>query len=160
MCCCGSRMRSRATPRGWWKHLPSVPSSPESRRTRQRDPAVALPSAANAVPDYAGGTRLGETLRTFLDRWGRRGVARSAVVVLFSDGWERGDPTLLGKQVARLHRLAHAVLWVNPHAGRHGYEPIQSGISAALPHIDRLLAGHSLATLEELLGAMRDARRA
>jgi len=130
-----------------------------SRQLRQRDPAQALPAAANAVPDYAGGTRLGETLRIFLDRWGQRGLARSAVVVLFSDGWERGDPALLGEQVARLRRLAHAVLWVNPHAGREGYAPIQSGIAAALPHIDRLLAGHSLATLEELLGAMRDARR-
>ncbi|WP_034272391.1 vWA domain-containing protein [Haloechinothrix halophila] len=130
-----------------------------SRQLRQRDPARALPAAANAVPDYAGGTRLGETLRVFLDRWGQRGLARSAIVVLFSDGWERGDPALLGEQVARLRRLAHTVLWVNPHAGRDGYAPIQSGIAAALPHIDRLLAGHSLATLEELLGAMRDARR-
>lgn len=128
-----------------------------SRQVRQRDPALALPAAANEVSDYAGGTRLGETLRSFLDRWGQRGMARSAVVVLFSDGWERGDPMLLGEQVARLHRLAHAVLWVNPHAGQDGYAPIQSGIAAARPHIDRLLAGHSLATLEELLGAMRDA---
>ena len=128
-----------------------------SRQLRQRDPEAALTSAARAVPDFAGGTRLGETLRAFLDRWGQRGMARRAVVVVFSDGWERGDASLLGEQLARLRRLAHAVLWVNPHAGRDGYEPVQSGIAAALPHLDLLLAGHSLATLEELLSEVRSA---
>lgn len=131
-----------------------------SRQLRLRDPERALAEAARAVPDFAGGTRLGETLRAFLDRWGQRGAARQAIVVLFSDGWERGDAALLGEQLARLRRLAHAVLWVNPHAGREGYEPVQSGIAAALPHIDRLLAGHSLETLQRLLGEMRHARRA
>ena len=130
-----------------------------TRQLRQRAPEQALTSAARAVPDFAGGTRLGETLRAFLDRWGQRGMARRAVVVLFSDGWERGDATVLGEQLARLRRLAHAVLWVNPHAGRDGYVPVQSGIAAALPHINRLLAGHSLATLEELLREVRGARR-
>jgi uncharacterized protein len=128
-----------------------------SRQLRQRDPEHALTSAARVVPDFAGGTRLGETLRVFLDRWGQRGLARRAVVVVFSDGWERGDAALLGEQLARLRRLAHAVLWVNPHAGRDGYEPVQSGITAALPHIDRLLAGHSLATMERLLEEVRGA---
>jgi uncharacterized protein with von Willebrand factor type A (vWA) domain len=128
-----------------------------SRQLRQRDPELALASAARAVPDFAGGTRLGETMRVFLDRWGQRGVARQAVVVLFSDGWERGDPSLLGAQMARLRRLAHAVLWVNPHAGRDGYAPVQSGIAAASAHIDKLLAGHSLATLRELLLEVRRA---
>ncbi|OZM70111.1 hypothetical protein CFN78_26935 [Amycolatopsis antarctica] len=128
-----------------------------SRQLRQRDPEHAMLAAARAVPDFAGGTRLGETLRVFLDRWGQRGVARRAVVVVFSDGWERGDVSLLGEQLARTRRLAHAVLWVNPHAGRDGYAPVQSGIAAALPHIDRLLAGHSLATLERLLLEIRDA---
>lgn len=122
-----------------------------SRALRARDPEIALAGAARAVPDWAGGTRLGETLRAFLDRWGRRGLARGAVVVVFSDGWERGDPTLLAEQMAQLRRLAHAVLWVNPHAGVDGYQPVQSGISAALPYVDRLLAGHSLATLQALL---------
>jgi uncharacterized protein with von Willebrand factor type A (vWA) domain len=79
------------------------------------------------------------------------------VVVVFSDGWERGEPTLLGEQMARLKRLAHAVIWVNPHAGKDGYAPVQGGIVAALPSLDCLLAGHSLATLEELLTVMRDA---
>lgn len=128
-----------------------------TRQLRQRDPEFALAAAARAVPDFAGGTRLGETLRAFLDRWGQRGVARQAVVVLFSDGWERGDPRLLGEQMARLGRLAHRVLWVNPHAGAETYEPVQSGIAVALPHVDRLLAGHSLATLDRLLQEVRRA---
>ncbi|GAB93906.1 vWA domain-containing protein [Gordonia rhizosphera] len=128
-----------------------------SRALRARDPEMALAAAGRAVPDWAGGTRLGETLQAFLDRWGRRGLARGAVVVIFSDGWERGDPTLLAQQMAQLHRLARAVLWVNPHAGAAGYEPVQGGIVAALPYVDRLLAGHSLATLQELLAAVRDA---
>ncbi|MDY6808567.1 MAG: VWA domain-containing protein, partial [Actinomycetota bacterium] len=124
---------------------------------RARDAELALAAAGRAVPDWAGGTRLGETLQAFLDRWGRRGLARGAVVVIFSDGWERGDPTLLGAQMAHLHRLAHAVIWVNPHAGAEGYRPVQGGIAAALPHVDRLLAGHSLATLQDLLVAVREA---
>ncbi|WP_253888820.1 vWA domain-containing protein [Actinokineospora diospyrosa] len=128
-----------------------------TRQLRQRDPEQALTGAARAVPDFAGGTRLGETLRAFLDRWGQRGVARQAVVVLFSDGWERGDPSLLAAQMARLSRLAYRVFWVNPHAGSPVYQPVQSGIAVALPHIDRLLAGHSVATLDLLL---REVRRA
>jgi uncharacterized protein len=128
-----------------------------SRALRTRDPELALAAAGRAMPDWAGGTRLGETMRAFLDRWGRRGLARGAVVVVFSDGWERGDPILLAEQMAALRRLAHAVLWVNPHAGAEGYLPVQSGIAAALPSIDRLLAGHSLATLQELLDEIRTA---
>lgn len=128
-----------------------------SRQLRLRDPEHAMLAAAAAVPDFAGGTRLGETLRAFLDRWGQRGVARRSVVTVFSDGWERGDTALLGEQLARLRRLAHVVFWVNPHAGRAGYAPVQSGIVAALPHLDRLLAGHSLATLERLLVEIADA---
>lgn len=128
-----------------------------TRHLRHRDPERALAGAAHAVPDFAGGTRLGETVRVFLDRWGQRGMARQAVVVLFSDGWERGDAELLGEQMARLRRLAHAVYWVNPHAGRPGYAPVQAGIVAALPHLDGLLAGHSLATWEQLLEEVRHA---
>ena len=127
-----------------------------TRALRARDPDLALAAAGRAVPDWSGGTRLGETLRSFLDRWGRRGLARGAVVVIFSDGWERGDASLLGEQMHHLHRLAYRVLWVNPHAGIDGYEPVQSGMAAALPHVDRLLAGHSLATLQDLLTQMRE----
>jgi uncharacterized protein with von Willebrand factor type A (vWA) domain len=124
---------------------------------RHRDPERALAGASTEVPDWAGGTRLGETLRAFLDRWGQRGAARGAVVVICSDGWERGDAALLGEQLARLRRLAHKVFWLNPHAGREGYAPVQSGIAAALPHVDRMLAGHNLATIQGLLAEVRRA---
>ncbi len=121
-----------------------------TRAMRIRDPERALIAAGETVPDWSGGTRLGETLRFFLDRWGQRGMARGAVVVVFSDGWERGDPTLLGEQMARLGRIAHRVVWVNPHRGKSGYEPVQQGVLAALPHCDDFVAGHSLATFAEL----------
>jgi uncharacterized protein len=121
-----------------------------TRAMRIRDPERALVAAGETVPDWSGGTRLGETLRIFLDRWGQRGLARGAVVVVFSDGWERGDPTLLGDQMARLGRIAHRVVWVNPHRGKSGYEPVQQGVLAALPHCDDFVAGHSLATFAEL----------
>jgi uncharacterized protein with von Willebrand factor type A (vWA) domain len=121
-----------------------------TRAMRQRDPDRAIVAAGRTVPDWSGGTRLGETLQIFLDRWGQRGLARSAVLVMFSDGWERGDADLLGEQMRRLHALAHRVVWVNPHAGKAGYEPVQQGIVAALPHVDDFLAGHSLATFAEL----------
>lgn len=126
-----------------------------TRQLRHRDPERALAAAARAVPDHEGGTRLGETIKVFLDRWGQRGAARRAVVVICSDGWERGDPGLLAEQLHRLSRLAHKVFWVNPHAGHDGYRPVQSGIVAALPHLDRLLAGHSLDTLQDLLEEVR-----
>jgi uncharacterized protein with von Willebrand factor type A (vWA) domain len=122
-----------------------------TRELRLRDPEHALSAAGHAIPDWSGGTRLGEVLAAFVDRWGRRGAARRAVVVVFSDGWERGDTALLGTQLDRLRRLAHRLVWVNPHVGKTGYAPVQGGIVAALPYLDDLLAGHSLATLEELL---------
>jgi uncharacterized protein len=128
-----------------------------TRAMHLRDPERAIVAAGETVPDWSGGTRLGETLRGFLDRWGARGLARGAVVVVMSDGWERGDPGLLGEQMARLHRLAHAVVWVNPHRGKAGYEPLQQGVRAALPHVDHFLAGHSMATFAELLGVISDA---
>jgi len=121
-----------------------------TRALRLRDPERALVAAGETVPDWSGGTRLGETLRFFLDRWGQRGMARGAVVVVFSDGWERGDPSLLAEQMRRLHRIAHRVIWVNPHRGKEGYEPVQQGVLAALPHCDDFIAGHSLATYAEL----------
>ena len=121
-----------------------------SRELRGRDADLALAAVASAVPDWSGGTRLGELLRAFLDRWGQRGVARGAVVVLASDGWERGDPRVLADQMARLHRLAHRVVWVNPHRGRPGFAPLTAGMAAALPHVDEFVSGHSLAAYEEL----------
>lgn len=115
------------------------------------DPDRALLLVGETVPDWSGGTRLGESLRAFLDRWGQRGAARSAVVVIASDGWEVGDAALLGAQMARLHRLAHTVVWANPHRGKAGYAPVQAGIVAALPWLDALVAGHSLASFRDLL---------
>jgi len=122
-----------------------------TRALRGRDAERALIAAGETVPDWSGGTRLGETLQMFLERWGRRGLARGAVVVVFSDGWERGDATLLASQMASLRRVAHRVVWVNPHRGKAGYEPVQQGVLAVLPHCDEFLAGHSLATYAELL---------
>jgi uncharacterized protein with von Willebrand factor type A (vWA) domain len=122
-----------------------------TRAMRQREPDRAIVAAGETVPDWSGGTRLGETLRIFLDRWGQRGLARGAVVVMFSDGWERGDAALLGEQMRRLHQLAHRVVWVNPHVGKAGYLPVQQGIVAALPFVDDFVAGHSLATFAELI---------
>ena len=122
-----------------------------TRAMRMRDPERAIVAAGETVPDWSGGTRLGETLRIFMDRWGQRGLARGAVVVVFSDGWERGDTVLLGEQMRRLHRTAHRVVWVNPHVGKHGYLPVQQGIVAALPYVDDLVAGHSLATFADLI---------
>ncbi len=128
-----------------------------TRELRMRDPERALAAAAKAIPDWSGGTRLGEVLRAFVDRWGRRGAARRAVIVVFSDGWERGETDVLREQMSRLSRLAHRVVWVNPHVGKEGYAPVQGGIVAVLPFLDDLLAGHSLATLERLLEVVRDA---
>lgn len=125
--------------------------TPLTRSMQSRDPERALVMAGQAVPDWSGGTRLGETLEIFIDRWGQRGMARGAVVVVFSDGWERGDPGLLAEQMARLHRIAHRVIWVNPHRGKAGYEPIQGGVRAVLPHVDDFVAGHSLAAFAEVL---------
>ncbi len=128
-----------------------------TRELRSRDPELALRAAGAAIPDWSGGTRLGDSLKAFLDQWGQRGVARGAVIALCSDGWERGDPALLGDQVARLARLAHAVVWVNPHRGKPGYEPVTGGMVAALPHIDHLVAGHSLGALEQLVQIIAEA---
>jgi len=124
---------------------------------RVRDGDTALEAAGHAVPDWSGGTRLGEALAAFLDRWGQRGVARGAVIVVMSDGWERGDSALLGEQMRRLQRLAAKVVWVNPHQGKIGYAPVQAGIVAALPFVDSFLAGHSMATFERALEVVADA---
>jgi uncharacterized protein with von Willebrand factor type A (vWA) domain len=118
---------------------------------RHRDPEYALRLAGDVVPDWSGGTRLGEVLKVFLDRWGQRGTARRAVVVVCSDGWERGDTALLGAQLRRLAALAHRVVWLNPHRGKPGYLPVQAGIVAVLPYLDDLIAGHSLNSFADLL---------
>jgi uncharacterized protein with von Willebrand factor type A (vWA) domain len=125
-----------------------------TRAMRVHDAERAIVAAGRAVPDWSGGTRLGEGLRAFLDRWGQRGMARGSVVVIFSDGWERGDPALLAEQAARLSRLAHRVVWVNPHRGKAGYQPVQQGVLAVLPYVDDFVAGHSMATYADLVGVV------
>jgi len=119
--------------------------------SRSRAAPAALAAAGEVVPDWSGGTRLGEVLAAFVQRWGRRGIARGAVVVICSDGWERGDATLLAEQVRQLSLLAHRVVWANPHRGKDGYQPVQAGIVAVLPHLDDFVAGHSMAAFAELL---------
>ncbi|HVU73607.1 MAG TPA: VWA domain-containing protein [Mycobacteriales bacterium] len=128
-----------------------------TRAMRHRDPDAALRDALLEVPDWAGGTRVGPMLKLFLDRWGQRGLARGAVVVVLSDGWEPGDVTLLREQMARLQRLAHRVVWANPRAGRPGYAPVAAGMAAALPYIDDFVPGHSLHALEQLAAVVAGA---
>jgi uncharacterized protein len=124
-----------------------------------RDPDTAMRAVSAAIPDWEGGTRLAETLREFLDRWGQRGVARGAVAVVLSDGWETGDPQQLGEQMARLSRLTHRLIWANPRAARPGFAPTAGGMAAALPWCDQLVEGHSLGALEELALTVAGARR-
>ncbi|NUR43854.1 MAG: VWA domain-containing protein [Streptomyces sp.] len=131
-----------------------------TRELSHRDPDLAMAAVSAAVPDWRGGTRLGVLLREFLDRWGQRGMARGAVVVLLSDGWERGDPELLAAQMRRLRRLAHRVIWANPRKARPGYAPLAAGMAAALPSVDAFVEGHSLAALESLAAVVRGADRA
>ncbi|MEW2269104.1 vWA domain-containing protein [Streptomyces griseofuscus] len=128
-----------------------------TRELSPRDPDLAMAAVAAAVPDWRGGTRLGELLREFLNRWGQRGMARGAIVVLLSDGWERDDPALLGAQMRRLHALAHRVVWANPRKARPGYTPTAAGMAAALPSVDAFMEGHSLAALERLAAVVRGA---
>jgi uncharacterized protein with von Willebrand factor type A (vWA) domain len=124
-----------------------------TRLTRElgtRDPDEALRRAATRVVDYGGGTRLGDGLAAFNDEWGQRGMARGAIVVILSDGWDRGDPEVLGEQMERLHRAAHKLIWVNPLKVTPGYAPLARGMAAALPHVDAFVEGHSVAAIEEL----------
>ena len=121
-----------------------------TRELSSRDPDAALRAAGRAVVDWAGGTRLGEGLKSFNERWGLRGTARGATVVICSDGWDRGDPAVLAEQLQRLHRVTHRLVWVNPLKATVGFTPTARGMAAALPHIDDLVEGHSLAALDEL----------
>jgi uncharacterized protein with von Willebrand factor type A (vWA) domain len=129
-----------------------------TREMATPDPERAMAAVAAAVPDFSGGTRLGVLLREFLDRWGQRGAARGAVVVILSDGWERDDPALLGTQMRRLSLLAHRVVWCNPRKGRAGFAPLAGGLAAALPHVDDFVDGHSLAALEQLAAVVAGRR--
>jgi uncharacterized protein with von Willebrand factor type A (vWA) domain len=121
-----------------------------TRELSSRDPDAAIAAAARRVLDWSGGTRLGDGLRAFNDQWGVPGMARGSVVVILSDGWDRGDPAVLSEQMARLHRIAHRVVWVNPLKATPGYAPLAQGMAAALPYVDEFVEGHSLASLETL----------
>lgn len=129
-----------------------------TRLTRQlagRNPAQALARAAASAPDWAGGTRIAESLRRFVDAHGRRGLARGAVVVVFSDGWAQDDPDLVAAQMARLKRLAYRIVWVNPRKAAVNYQPLVGGMAAALPYCDAFVSGHSYAALAEVADAVR-----
>jgi uncharacterized protein len=119
-----------------------------------RDPEEALRRAGDRVVDWAAGTRIGASLKAFNDVWGRRALTRGAVVLIVSDGWERGDTVVLAREMQRLHRAAYAVVWVNPLKGGAGYEPLGGGMRAALPHVDRFVSGHDVASLGELAGLL------
>jgi uncharacterized protein len=121
---------------------------------RHRRPDQALARAAETVVDWEGGTRIGDSVRTFVREWGRRGLARGAVVVICSDGLERGDPSVLAAEMAKLARLTHRIVWVNPLKGDPRYQPLARGMAAALPFVDVFLSGHDLASLEGLAGLL------
>ncbi|MEO8292649.1 MAG: VWA domain-containing protein [Actinomycetota bacterium] len=121
-----------------------------TRTLRTRDPDRALHEIGRLVQDWEGGTRIGESVKALLDGWSQRAALRGAVVVLCSDGLERGDPELLRAQMGRLRRLAHRLVWVNPLKGSPRYEPLARGMAAALPSVDVFLSGHNLESFEEL----------
>jgi hypothetical protein len=117
-------------------------------------PEVALERAGKAAPDWSGGTRIGEALKAFLDRYGNRGLARGAVVLIISDGWETGDAAVLAEQMARLSRLAYRIVWANPRTASPRYEPLVAGMAAAWPYCDTVVSAHSLSALDDLIAAL------
>ncbi len=125
-----------------------------TRALATRSPERAIQRAAAAAPDWSSGTRIGEALSAFNDRHGRRGMARGAVIVILSDGWERGEPDLVAREMARLSRLAYRIVWVNPRVSASGFAPRVGGMAAALPYVDALVSGHSLEALGEVADAI------
>ena len=121
-------------------------------------PETMLAKAGAAAPDWAGGTRIGAALRDFNDRYGVRGMGRGAVVLIISDGWETGDPALLGAQLARLHRIAYRIVWANPRTQSERYRPEVGGMAAAWPYCDAVVSAHNFEALDDLLAALRAPR--
>jgi uncharacterized protein len=121
-------------------------------------PETMLARAGQAAPDWAGGTRIGAALREFNDRYGTRGMARGAVVLIISDGWETGDPALVGAQMARLHRVAYRIVWANPRTQSDRYRPEVGGMAAAWPYCDAVVSAHNFESLDDLLAALRAPR--
>ena len=125
-----------------------------TRSLRLGDPERALRAAVAETTDWSGGTRIGAAIKEFNDGWGRRGLARGSVIVIVSDGWEGQDPAVLGEQMARLSRLAHRIIWVNPRSKSSRYQPLAGGMAAALPYVDVFTSGHSISALDEVLAAI------
>jgi uncharacterized protein len=125
-----------------------------TRALAARNPERAIQRAAETAPDWSSGTRIGDALKAFNDRHGRRGMARGAVVVILSDGWERGDPALVSREMARLARLAYRIVWVNPRVSASDFTVQAGGMVAALPHCDALVSGHSFRALGEVVAAI------
>jgi uncharacterized protein with von Willebrand factor type A (vWA) domain len=125
-----------------------------TRALASRHPERAIERAATAAPDWSSGTRIGDALKAFNDRHGRRGMARGAVVVILSDGWERGDPSLVSREMERLSRLAHRIVWVNPRVSASAFSVQAGGMVAALPFCDALVSGHSFEALAEVAEAI------
>lgn len=125
-----------------------------TKHLTSRDPDSAIRTAMPKVKDWAGGTRLGDGIQEFNNEWAIRGMARGAIVVILSDGWDRGDPAVLGAEMERLHRVTNQLVWVNPLKATPGYAPLAAGMAAALPHLDRFVEGHSYRSLEQLAGIL------
>ena len=121
-----------------------------SRHMRDRDAERALSGVSSAVTDWSGGTRIGDCLHRFNYDWARRVLSGGAIILLISDGWDRGDPEVLGKEMDRLRRSCHRLVWLNPLLGSPEYEPLTRGMQAALPHVDNFLPVHNLKSLEDL----------
>jgi len=121
-----------------------------TRELSSRNLDQAVSASSNAVQDWSGGTQLGETLRSFNIEWGQRGVARGATVVILSDGWDRGDASVMSEQMHRLKKVSYKIIWVNPLKASPGYEPLAQGMAAALPYVDQFVEGHSLNSLGDL----------
>jgi uncharacterized protein with von Willebrand factor type A (vWA) domain len=130
-----------------------------TRELRRRDVDTALTQVVGSVEDWSGGTRIGEAIKAFNFKWARRVLRSGATVVIISDGWDRGDPKLLGREMARLQRSCRRLIWLNPLLGAPGYQPLTQGMRAAMPYIDEFLPIHNLQSLEalaDLLGKVED----
>jgi uncharacterized protein with von Willebrand factor type A (vWA) domain len=121
-----------------------------TRLLRNRDIDEAVADVGRQVLDWGGGTRIGEALKEFNFRWGRRVLGHGAIVLLISDGWDRGDPEIIRREAARLQRTSHRLIWLNPLLGREGYQPLTRGLQAALPYVDDFRPVHNLQSLEQL----------
>jgi uncharacterized protein with von Willebrand factor type A (vWA) domain len=136
-----------------------------TRQLRRKDIDEALAEVVRVVDDWSGGTRIGDAIKTFNYRWARRVLGQGAVVVIISDGWDRGDVSVLAREMARLQRSCYRLIWLNPLAGMRGFEPLARGLQAALPYVDDFLPAHNIESLEQLgkllstLDERRPARR-